>query len=669
VSNIRIANSSVDFDDQPVGVKHQVTDIDVAIPFISNLPRHLKQLVQPRFSAMVNGAPLRIRGETLPFEDSLRTHIALQLEEFDLPRYAGYSPSPLPVKLDAGKLGGRIEVRFTQAHAKEPNVELTGNLLVKDLAVSTPQRELGRIALLSADGIQVNLLAREVKVGSVAASGGSLALQRRADGSLELPVLTAASTAQAEAQKPWRASLAKLTVDGFSVALADESVKPCDQPQGLDHPCRGRRSLDRYQCEAPRGRESGAGEGRHDRRGFHRRARSAGGRGQGGRAAHRPRAAAPLRRILQDREGEERARLGKGDVQLRGDKSGMKVAYAGSAEVSRFATFDTTINEDLLNWDKVRAERVAFKWAKDEPLDLAVGDIDVVKVYSRVVVTPEGRINLQQLKLATDDNPAPAPQAKEDLKPRNVRIDRVRFVDSRLNFTDHYIKPNYTADVGELNGTVTGLSSDPAARAVVDLKGSYDKSAPVVISGTVNPLSGTSSSTSRRGQGHRAAAPVGVLASLRGLSDHAGQAHARREVPRRGRQARRAQQDPPRPAHLRREGRRPRRDQAPVLFAVNLLKDANGRIDLELPIKGSLEDPQFDMGALIGQVVSNLLKKALTAPFSLLAAAFGGGADPSKAGSGEDLQYIAFAPERTRRRRPSARSSSGSPRRCSTARP
>jgi hypothetical protein len=57
----------------------------------------------------------------------------------------------------------------------------------------------------------------------------------------------------------------------------------------------------------------------------------------------------------------------------------------------------------------------------------------------------------------------------------------------------------------------------------------------------------------------------------------------------------------------------------PVLFAVNLLKDENGRIDLELPIKGSLEDPQFDMGALISQVVSNLLKKAVTAPFSLLA--------------------------------------------------
>ena len=61
-----------------------------------------------------------------------------------------------------------------------------------------------------------------------------------------------------------------------------------------------------------------------------------------------------------------------------------------------------------------------------------------------------------------------------------MRIDRIAIADSRLNFTDHFIKPNYTADVGELNGSITNLSSDPATRGVVDLKGSYDATRPVV---------------------------------------------------------------------------------------------------------------------------------------------------------------------------------------------
>jgi hypothetical protein len=83
----------------------------------------------------------------------------------------------------------------------------------------------------------------------------------------------------------------------------------------------------------------------------------------------------------------------------------------------------------------------------------------------------------------------------------------------------------------------------------------------------------------------------------------------------------------------------------PVLFAVNLLKDSEGRIDLELPIKGSLEDPQFDISALIGTFVSSLLKKAVTAPFQLLAAAFGGDSGSKQPAAGSpaaDLAYVSF---------------------------
>jgi hypothetical protein len=83
----------------------------------------------------------------------------------------------------------------------------------------------------------------------------------------------------------------------------------------------------------------------------------------------------------------------------------------------------------------------------------------------------------------------------------------------------------------------------------------------------------------------------------------------------------------------------------PVLFAVNLLKNSKGEIDLELPISGSLDDPQFEVGALITQVVSNLLKKALTAPFSLLTAALGGNGGASSSG-GEDLAFVEFEPGR-----------------------
>ena len=82
--------------------------------------------------------------------------------------------------------------------------------------------------------------------------------------------------------------------------------------------------------------------------------------------------------------------------------------------------------------------------------------------------------------------------------------------------------------------------------------------------------------------------------------------------------------------------------QLPVLFAMNLLKDENGRIDLEIPISGSLEDPKFDLGALIGNVVSSFFRKAVTSPFSLITAALG--SSGAKGTGADDLGFVEFEP-------------------------
>jgi uncharacterized protein involved in outer membrane biogenesis len=695
VSNIRIANARIDFDDRPVGAKHEIKDIYVAIPFISNLPRHLKEFVQPRLDATVNGSPLHIKGETLPFENSLRTRIALQLEDLDLPRYVGYSPSPLPVKIDTGKVGGRIEVHFTQANAKDAAINVAGQLALNGLAVSGPDGRIGtagrieaevasldplggkgeissvrisdvkvgepvQVASLEALGIHLDPHAKDVRVDSVATKGGVVGLKRRADGSIEMPVKLAESSAPAEPAQspepakpasPWRIAVAKAVVDDYRVTVADASVKPAAQHRvsiehveardlstekgskaivlahvGIDKG--GSVDVDSTIVLDPMWVDAKIDAKRID--------------------------LVPLRpyvQYFQTVKVKSALASAKGHAQLRGSGPNMKVAYAGSVELSKVASLDTGSGEDLLNWDSVRADGIAFSWGRSVPVKVAVGDIAVKKLYARVVVTPEGKINLQQLKLATNENPAPAPQAPEELKPRDVKIDRVAFVDSRLNFTDHFIKPNYTADVGELNGTVTGLSSDPASRGVVDLKGSWDTSSPVIIAGTINPLSGDLF-LDIAAKGKDIELPRLSAYSIRYAGYGIKEGRLTLDVK----------------YHVedgKLDGRNkivldqlvfgdkvegPEATKLPVLFAVNLLKDSNGRIDLELPIKGSLEDPQFDIGGLIAQVVGNLLKKALTNPFSLLTAAFGGSggsggaaaAGATTASSGDDLAFVSF---------------------------
>jgi hypothetical protein len=81
----------------------------------------------------------------------------------------------------------------------------------------------------------------------------------------------------------------------------------------------------------------------------------------------------------------------------------------------------------------------------------------------------------------------------------------------------------------------------------------------------------------------------------------------------------------------------PTATKLPVLLAVALLKDRNGVIDINLPVSGSLDDPEFSVGGIVFKVIINLLVKAVTSPFALLGSIFGGG---------EQLAYIEFEPGR-----------------------
>lgn len=360
------------------------------------------------------------------------------------------------------------------------------------------------------------------------------------------------------------------------------------------------------------------------------------------------------------RSAEASAR-GTAELALPGEGAAPRYAYTGNARISNVDVLDREGEgaAELVRWQALSAERIRLR--SGTPLSLAVGQVELSDFYARVILDAQGRLNLANL-IKKDGEPkaaeakaseAPATTAAKSAAttaapaqgaapgtaaPRpKLEVGGVRLVRGNVNFTDNFIKPNYTANMTGLDGTIDALSSDDAAvPAKVDISGKIDGQAPVTVAGTVNPLTRTIA-LDLRGDAE------GI--DLPGLSPYSikyagypiikgklslGVHYVIKEEKLTGSNKIFISQ-----LTFGERVDSPTATKLPVTLAVSLLKNVQGDIDINLPVSGSLSDPQFSIGGLIIKAIVNLFVKAVTAPFTLLASAFGGG--------GEELGYVSFA--------------------------
>lgn len=334
-------------------------------------------------------------------------------------------------------------------------------------------------------------------------------------------------------------------------------------------------------------------------------------------------------------------------------KEAPRIGYRGGATLGKVRVQDKLTHDDFLRWTSLSASEMAIALGEGVPR-IAIGGLALDDFYARVIINATGRLNLQDVvanpeapgavsvtqaqanpapKKTGEPVPVPAAEAPE----ADIRLGQVTLTRGRLNYTDNFIKPNYTADVTDLAGKIGAFgTAGGAPPAPLTLQGQLDGNAPVNIDGTINPL-----------------APVAFLditakaegIQLTNLSPYSGK-YAGYPITR-GRlnvdvhytlDQRKLSAD----NHIfidqltfgdRIEG--PGISHLPVKLAVALLRDSEGRIDVHVPVSGSLDDPHFSVGGLVWRAIGNLIVKAVTAPFRLLASAGGGR---------EDLGYVEFAP-------------------------
>jgi hypothetical protein len=351
----------------------------------------------------------------------------------------------------------------------------------------------------------------------------------------------------------------------------------------------------------------------------------------------------------------------------------------GTTQIRDLRTVDNALKLDFIKWRDLRIADIRYRSA---PASLRVGAVTALEPYARMVIAPDRTTNFQEVltpsgaarvkraevtaptaassaagpgEHATADQPASAPadqlpaavpartQAASSkgkrktavqaaaapagpLTPFPVSIGTVTFVNGSANYGDLWIKPSFQIGIQSLNGKIAGLSSNPQSRAKVQLDGKVDRYAPWRLTGEVNLLSAalfTDLTMSFNDVDLTVVNPysghfVGYEIDKGKLSVDVHYQIEQRKLTA-------AQHFVVDQLELGERVESPDAVHLPLKIAVALLKDRNGVIDLNLPMTGSLDDPQFRIGPIIWKMFVNLLTKVATAPFALLGHLFGGG--------------------------------------------
>jgi hypothetical protein len=361
-----------------------------------------------------------------------------------------------------------------------------------------------------------------------------------------------------------------------------------------------------------------------------------------------------------------------GDVAVTQAKS-MRASYRGDMALVDVRMLDKATSDPFAGWGSLAFSNMKANF-DEHGATVDVARVTFTKFYGRVLLDAQGRLNLKDVtahesgpaqsltrsKSSTEPVPLTPPEASAAAvaaapaqaapaapvtvtaatppqSPVNLHFGKLVLQQGRVTYTDNFIKPNYTANLVDIQGTIGAFGTQSTTPAPVDVAARLAANGPLSIRGTVNPL------IAKPSLDLTATAHDIELTNLTPYSaKYAGYPITKGKL----------NVD----LHYKLDndqldannhlfidqltfGDHVENDTAtklPVRLAISLLKNSRGEIDVNLPVSGSLSNPEFSIGGLIWHAVLNLLEKAVTAPFTLIAHAFGG--------SGEELGYVEFEP-------------------------
>ncbi|GAM10992.1 hypothetical protein OR1_03300 [Geobacter sp. OR-1] len=214
-------------------------NLDLAIPFVSNIPYMADKYVTPHFGAIINGAPLRLNGKLKPLAKSLETAMTLKLDNLNLPPYLAYLPFDPGFAMQGGTLSTNLELAYRIGAKEKPELNIAGKVDLAGLAFT--ERQGAPLLALNRANATINrfgAFSKQADIGQIQLDGLEAHINRDRQGSWNFsrlfPGASAGTPAPPATDKPKEnkpAPLPLITLAGF--ALTNSTLHLRDsQPQG-----------------------------------------------------------------------------------------------------------------------------------------------------------------------------------------------------------------------------------------------------------------------------------------------------------------------------------------------------------------------------------------------------------------------------------------------------
>ncbi len=571
------------------------------------------------------------------------------LHSLNLPAYDPYYRQYLNAHISRGKADISAEIAFDLGEKGEPLTRISGgslnisDLVLKDKAGAPSKAPLVHMAALDLSGAEADLARRDIHVASVSVNGISTRLEIDKSGRINLAAVARDTGGERKTPPPPESSRNQafhLSLDSFSLNKGNCSFRDVSGKKPVDLAIKnieiGVKGLD----TRPEKRCSFAVSASIGKRG------SAKVSGSTDLKLAKLDASFDIKRLgLRQFQGYisrfSRAAVYRGSLGFKGKiKMAMpnpgkpRLTARGSGGLYGVSILDPLNRRPVFQWKRVGIQGLLFK---NEPLTLHIRQILLDKLAGNIIFNKKGELNV--LSLLKEDEKGhtgkDTKRSKGESRP-DIRISQVGFKDCALKFVDNSVTPAFKRSIDHIKGSIKGLSSDPQMRAEIDIKGLADNSATMELTGMINPLAKPvfadlvlkSSGIGMTRFSPYTAKFLGYIIEKGKLSNQLHLVIKDDKVTAENR------------LFLDQFdfGHSVESKDAvnlPVKLAIALLKDRHGRINVEIPVYGRLDDPQFSLGSAIMKAIINIFVKAATSPFSLLSAIAGGG---------EDLQQIVFKP-------------------------